>query len=100
MRAERNHGTAIRWFTRAAEQGFSEAQVNLAAMHENGQGTRKSRVEAYKWYLIAASTGLGKAYNSRDRLAGRMSKAQRREGQRLASDWLATHPSASENRGS
>jgi TPR repeat protein len=69
-------------------------------MYENGQGTSKNRVEAYKWYLIAAASGIGKAFDNRDRLAGQMSKAQRREGQQRARDWLAGTSSLNENRGS
>ena len=45
---EQDYEVAVNWFNRAAERGFSESQINLAAMHENGRGTKKNRVEAYK----------------------------------------------------
>lgn len=90
--AEQNHTAAVRWFTKAAEQGLSEAQVNLDAMYENSHGTARNRVQAYKWYVIAAARGLGKAVANRDRMAPRMNTAKRREGQRLARNWLAANP--------
>jgi len=63
----------------------------LAGMYENGHGTGKDRIEAYKWYVVAAAGGLGKAFANRDRMAQYMTKAQKREGQRLARNWLAAN---------
>ncbi len=32
-----DYAEAVRWFRRAAEQGFTEAQYNLGQMYNNGQ---------------------------------------------------------------
>jgi hypothetical protein len=52
--AVQNYGEAVKWYRKAAEQGFAGAQNNLAVMYEKGLGVPKSDSEAAKWYLRAA----------------------------------------------
>src|SRR4051812_1039324 len=54
-KAKENYVTAFQWFFKAANQGMPEAQYNVAAMYQLGRGVITNRIEAYKWYLIAAS---------------------------------------------
>ena len=52
------------WYGRAAEQGFAQAQYNLALMHENGEGGPVSMEQARVWYGRAAEQGHAQAqYN-------------------------------------
>ena len=47
-----------------AEQGVAEAQFNLGAMYDNGQGAHQDYAEAVKWFRQAAAQGLAPApYN-------------------------------------
>ena len=47
-----------------AEQGVAEAQYNLGAMYDNGQGVRQNYAEALRWYRKAAEQGVAEAqYN-------------------------------------
>jgi uncharacterized protein len=44
----------VKWYTRAAEQGDSDAQYNLAIMYDEGEGVAQSDRDAIKWYTKAA----------------------------------------------
>ena len=45
---------ALIWFKKSSDQGFAEAQYNLASMYENGVGTIKNLNKAIFWYRKAA----------------------------------------------
>lgn len=59
----RNAAQSVMWFRKAAQQGDAGAQFNLGeSCHRASlQGERKdapeSRIEAYKWYRLAAAQG-------------------------------------------
>ena len=55
---------AVRWYRRAAEQGFAPAQENLGLCYERGQGVQKDYAEAVKWYRKAAEQGNAAAQNN------------------------------------
>src|SRR5262245_37400877 len=48
---------AIRWFRRAADQGFAKAEYNLGRIHASDQWGRADSVEALRMYLAAANHG-------------------------------------------
>ena len=48
---------AVKWYHKAAEQGYASAQSNLGFMYRNGYGVTKDDVEAVKWYRKAAEQG-------------------------------------------
>lgn len=48
---------AVRWLTRAAEQGVLPAQLELATRHYKGVGTPASLGAAQKWFAAAAQQG-------------------------------------------
>ena len=55
---------AVKWFRKAAEQNFAEAQYNLGVCYYAGEGVAKDQVEAVKWYRKAAEQNLAEAqYN-------------------------------------
>ncbi len=47
----------LKWYTKAAEHGESDAQYNLAQMYLNGEGTSKNLQLAKKWFQQAADSG-------------------------------------------
>jgi TPR repeat protein len=48
---------AVRWYRRAAERGYVQAQINLAIMYHNGEGVQKDAAESFRWYRRAADQG-------------------------------------------
>ena len=55
---------AVRWYRKAAGQGFAGAQNNLAVMYEQGLGVPKNKSEAAKWFRRAAEQGFADAQHS------------------------------------
>ena len=61
---------AVEWFTKAAEQGYSDSFFNLGAMYQNGDGVAKDSDKAAEWFERGAmrdpraSFNLGLMYES------------------------------------
>lgn len=51
----RNDKEAVKWFRKAALQGSSEGQLNLAMMYAEGIGAPRDSREALKWYRKSAA---------------------------------------------
>ena len=47
----------VKWCLKAAEQGEVDAQNNLGAVYENGDGVPQDYAEAVRWYREAANQG-------------------------------------------
>ncbi len=57
-----NREKALEWYSKAAEQGHADAQVNLAVMYHNGYGkVLPNREKAFYWFSKAAEQGLAEA---------------------------------------
>lgn len=56
-----DYAAALKWYRRAAEQGYALAQANLGSMYFDGQGVPQDFQEALKWYRKAADQGLASA---------------------------------------
>jgi uncharacterized protein len=52
-----NFDEAARWFRKAADLGFPEAQLMLGSAYDYGKGVGKDSVEAVRWYRLAAEQG-------------------------------------------
>ena len=52
-----NYAEAIKWYRKAAEQGYAIAQNNLGDCYYYGNGVERDCVEAIKWYRKAAEQG-------------------------------------------
>jgi TPR repeat protein len=48
---------AMKWYRRAADQGYADAQYNLGVMYGQGQGVEQDFKEAVKWLQKAAEQG-------------------------------------------
>src|SRR5439155_481951 len=48
---------ALRWYQKAADQGFAPAQVNIGASYEAGDGVPQDYGEAMRWLRKAADQG-------------------------------------------
>ena len=60
----RNRAEAAAWFSRAAEQGHTQAQSVLGWMYMTGSGVRRDDAQALRWLREAAETGNTAAQNN------------------------------------
>ncbi|MFP4502860.1 MAG: tetratricopeptide repeat protein, partial [Candidatus Hydrogenedentota bacterium] len=82
---------AVKWYRKAAEQDYADAQLNLGVMYRLGEGVVQDYVRAHMWLNLAASAGDADAREARDAIAGDMTQEQIAEAQRLAREWQAQH---------
>ena len=54
---EQSHTEAVKWYRKAAEQGYAMAQLSLGESYYNGEGVEEDRTEAVKWFRKAAEQG-------------------------------------------
>ena len=83
---------AVKWYRKAAEQGVADAQYNLGSMYYDGQGVTQDYVQTHMWLNVAASSfppgkDRDKALKERDRVAKKMTPAQKAEAKKLAREW-------------
>lgn len=69
---EQDYAEAVKWYQKAAEQGYADAQYSLGYCYENGQGVLKSTAEAVKWYTKASEQGYEDAKKALRKLNGFM----------------------------
>ena len=61
---ETDKNKAIYWYTKAAEQGYGPAQINLGLMYSAGDGVETDKNKAIYWFRKAASQGFREAQYS------------------------------------
>ena len=87
-----DHAETVKWYRRAAEQGYTKAQYNLGVRYRDGRGVPRDYVQAHMWFSLAASRSpldedRDLAVQGRDAVAASMTPAQIAEAQRLAREW-------------
>lgn len=55
---EGHEAEAAKWFLKAAEQGYAEAQYEIGTLYNIGQGVPEDEEKAYVWLKKAATQGL------------------------------------------
>jgi TPR repeat protein len=83
----RNPMSAAIWFRQAANQNHVTAQRNLGLCYERGEGVPKHEVEAYKWYILAASKGDEKAKDYASMIETILLDSQIKEGRQRADNF-------------
>lgn len=53
----KNYVTALEYYYKAAQMGYTEAQNNLAVCYKDGLGTNRNYYEAVRWFQAAAQGG-------------------------------------------
>ena len=91
----RDYMKALMWFRKAADQGDSSAQFNLGVMYGNGDGMSQDKTLAMMWYLIAKASNHENADQNLQKFKSQSTSTQIAEAQRMAREWLATHPQKS-----
>ena len=79
---------AVKWYRKAADQGYALAQTNLGIMYDDGRGVPQDYVQAHMWFNLAVAAA-GNSAMARD-IAAKMTPAQIAEAQKLAREWKPT----------
>jgi TPR repeat protein len=87
-----NLETAVQWHRAAAEQGLPIAQIALGSAYERGRGVIKDPVEAYAWVGLAAKNLDARGMQEEERMAGRLTPEQLRQGRRKVMDHVKRNP--------
>ena len=82
---------AVRWYHKAAEQGDTDAQVNLGLMYEKGFGVAQDIVQSHKWFNIALALGDKSARIWQQGFEPLMSAQQIGQAQTEATKWLEAY---------
>ena len=59
-----NQAESVKWFHKAADQGFAKAEAELGNMYFHGTGVRKDYSEALRWFTKAAQQADALAANA------------------------------------
>lgn len=65
--------------------------IQLGLMYSTGRTIPADRVQAHKWFNLAASKGHSEAARYRKELAAEMNEDDIAEAQRAARKWVSTH---------
>ena len=97
---KRDDAAAIGWIRRAAQAGDAGAQYNLGlrchrdSVSHEPTGAIESRIEAYKWFQLAAAQGYKDSATSRARVTSNMTHADVAEANHRATVFQLTNESA------
>jgi TPR repeat protein len=72
-----NYAEAVKWYSKAAEQGHAAAQSNLGLMYVLGIGVPEDYVKAHMWFSISKANGDGTAAKGLANVKKRMLSARR-----------------------
>ena len=114
LSVRKNRGTALKWWSRAAEQAQPQSLNSLGVVYSYGRvpyttldcrkgcGEAKNLQEAYKWFGLAIKYGPPRevkfAQKSIDRISSEMRDAQINEARVMIEDWQP-EPSKCKSRG-
>lgn len=80
----------------SAEQGNTEAQLEMGILYEFGFNMPKNNVTALAWYLRAAAQGDELAVKRRDQLKSQMSTDEIAAADKLSSELLTRKPASTD----
>ena len=89
---EQDFKEAVKWYRKAADQGYASAQLSLGRMYESGDGVLKDDVIAYAWYNITAVNGEELAKKYKDVLAKKMTPEDISKAQALSKEMVKKNP--------
>jgi len=84
---------AVRWFTKAAEDGSVPAQYKLGLLYWGGHGVAKDVYKAYFWAVLARAGGQDGSQDLARVLANSMRRAQANTIEQQAEIWYQQHES-------
>jgi uncharacterized protein len=80
----------LKWYRKAADQGYYVGQYLLGFMYKVGRGVPQDYVSAHMWWNLAAASGDQYSAKHRDEIAVLMTPEQIGEAQKLAREWKPT----------
>lgn len=83
----KNELEAIKWYVKAAEQGYPTAQHALGLHYGAGGVIPQNNIMAYMWLNLAAASGIEDAATSRDATAKSMTSEEIAAAQKMSSEW-------------
>ena len=89
-----NHAQALLLYEEIARSGINAAQNNLGHMLRNGHGAPANKVEAMKWFILAAQAGNALAGKNRDSLLPQLTPEEHAEAQKRAAEWQPVQQAA------
>ena len=89
-----DHAEAANWYRLAAGQRHPRAQYNLGLLYATGEGVEQDYRMAYMWFNLAVvhfpaseTRNRNVAIKNRDVVAGKLSREEVAESQKLAREW-------------
>ena len=82
----------VKWYRKAAEQGYARAQVNLGLQYIQGEGVPEDDVTAYVWLTIADANGHEIAKEMQSILAETMTPDQIAKAEALVKEMTTKNP--------
>ncbi len=89
---------AAQWFRKASDLGLTDSQFNLAILSERGLGVPQSKIDAYKWFALAARNGDKDAANRMETIANQLDSKTLVKARLAAKTWKARPVNISANR--
>ena len=81
---EKDPREAVKWFRKAAEQGYAQAQFVLGLCYADGDGVIENNVKAYAWSALASANGSEDAKTFMDMLRKEMTSYEIQYALKLA----------------
>ena len=78
---------AVRWYGKAADQGYPNAQFNLGLMYAKGEGVAQNYVVAHMWWYLARAQGYYPAREGMKLLVEQMTREQIEVAQKYQREW-------------
>ena len=82
---------AVRWFTKAAEQGYVPAQAKLGSLFYSGRGVPQDLNRAYFWMIVARSSGDEASNTLAPSVRARLTRSQATAIESNAVRWSQQH---------
>ena len=84
---QKNSREAVEWFSKAAEQGNTDAQTMLGSMYTSGEGVEKDLQKSYFWTLLSSTSGDQRGIQLRDLVGQSLTASQRAKAEADAAVW-------------
>jgi TPR repeat protein len=89
--------TAADWCLKAADAGFLPAQYEMGKIYEAGEGVRRNKVEAHKWYKLCAEQRYNDSKKLRKQLAKTMTSTELAHAEMWLREWKKARKAESQN---
>ena len=89
--SRQDYSKALRWWCKAAEQGYTEALISIGSMYKEGRGVVQDYVQAHICFYIASALGDQPIKKIWEAFKKKMTDQQIAEAEREANKWLEAY---------